>query len=156
MPKLNVNRTFKNDPSYRYKMSEVDIKFEGGGNGKRTILMNIGTISTELSRNVDNIVSYLSTVLGCQSIVNKEGKYVLYGDFTKQKLQDLVFDYVDEMVICKKCKNPETYYILHGKNDVGMKCKACPEMSLLVPSKKVTKILKQIGAKLIEENKNKK
>jgi translation initiation factor 2 beta subunit (eIF-2beta)/eIF-5 len=159
MSKINVSREQKNDPFYRYKMSEVIIKAEGGGNGKRTVLTNICTVANELKRDVDQILTYLVTVLGCKSIVNKENYHVLYGDFTKGIIQEAIYDYISLYVLCQKCKNPETVYMIGGKNEVCMKCLACPEISILSVNKNSMKILKQIATKIIEEdkkNKNKK
>ena len=151
MPITNVDRKYLSDSSYRYKMPEIEIKAEGGGNGKRTLLLNLAEISSELKRTSENIITYLSADLGCQSIVNKEGKYVLYGDFTKQTIQNKIYDYIDLFVLCKKCKNPETFYIAKGKNDISMKCNACPETSQLPVSKIGIKVMKQIIVKLKDE-----
>jgi translation initiation factor 5 len=150
MPRINVDRKFLNDFSYRYTMPEIETKAEGGGNGKRTILLNILEIANELKRSPESIITYLSTDLGCQNIVNKEGKYVLYGDFTKQIIQNKIYDYIDSFVLCQKCKNPETYFSMHGKNDVCMKCNACPETSFLPINKTSIKVIKQIILKLKE------
>lgn len=156
MPSTNVDRKYLNDSTYRYKMQEIEIKAEGGGNGKRTLLLNLAEISAELKRTPENIITYLSADLGCQIIVNKEGKYVLYGDFTKQVIQNKIYDFIDSFVLCKKCKNPETFYIPQGKNDVCMKCNACPETSTLLVGKIGMKVIKQIIVKLKEEEKSKK
>jgi translation initiation factor 5 len=148
MPRVNVDRKFLIDSSYRYTMPEIEIKAEGGGNGKRTLLLNISEIANELKRSPETVITYLSTDLGCQNIINKEGKYVLYGDFTKQMIQNKIYDYIDLFVLCQKCKNPETYFTMHGKNDICMKCNACPESSLLQLNKTSTKVIKQIITKL--------
>lgn len=156
MSKINVNCEQKNDPHYRYKMSSVQLKFEGQGNGQRTVFQNINEIAQELNRDPEIIISYLVTVLGCKCITNKEGQYVLYGTHGKDTVQDGVYSFISSFVLCQKCKNPETYYILEGKNDVRMKCNACPEMSNIPDNKTTTKIIKQIGTKLIEAEKKEK
>ncbi len=155
MSKINVNRDQKNDPFYRYKMSEIITKAEGGGNGKRTVLINIEIIAGELKRDVEQLLTYLVTVLGCKNIVNKENQHILYGDFTKQVIQEAIYDYIALYVLCQKCKNPETLYFIGGKNEVCMKCQACPETLIMPVNKNSMKILKQIATKIIEDEKKK-
>ena len=57
----------------------------------------------------------------------------------KEKMQETIYDFIDTYVLCQKCKNPETYYILQEKNDIAMKCNACPEISLIPINKKTLK-----------------
>jgi translation initiation factor 5 len=156
MSKINVNPEQKSDPNYRYKMSSVQLKFEGQGNGQRTVFQNINDIARELNRDPDIIISYLISVLGCKCIKNKEGHCVLYGTHTKDVLQDGIYDFISLFVLCQKCKNPETYYVAKEKSDVCMKCNACPEMSDIPINKITMKIIKQIGVKLAEAIKKEK
>lgn len=153
MPIINVDRNYLSDSSYRYKMPEIEIKAEGSGNGKRTILLNVVEIGNELKRSPETIMTFLSTNIGCQKIINKEGKYVLYGDFTKQMIQNKIYDYIDSFVLCKKCKNPETFFSMHGKNDICMKCNACPELSFIPVNKISIKVINQIILILKDEEK---
>lgn len=158
MSKINVNPEQKNDPNYRYKMSPVQLKFEGQGNGQRTIFQNIIEIANELNRDSDIIISYLITVLGCKCITNKEGHCVLYGTHTNNVIQNGIYDFISLFVLCQKCKNPETYYIAKDlkKGDICMKCNACPEISDIQINKTTMKIIKQIAMKLTEVEKKEK
>lgn len=158
MPKqINVNREHKNDQFYRYKMAEVEVKCENEGkNGQLTVLLNIETIASDLKKNIEILMTFFSAEFGCNSKKNKAGHYILNGNFSKEKIQDTVYDFIDTYVLCQKCKNPETYYILQGKNDVIMKCNACPETSLIPLNKKTMKVLKVITTKINQDEKNKK
>jgi translation initiation factor 2 beta subunit (eIF-2beta)/eIF-5 len=149
-PKININKEQKNDKNYRYKMSEVILKYEGQGNGQRTIFLNINEISQELSRDNESIILYLVTVLGCKCIENKEKQVVLYGTHTKDSVQNAIYDYISNFVLCQKCKNPETQYVNKGKGEIEMKCNACPEMSQLQLNKTNFKVSKLISLRLDE------
>jgi translation initiation factor 5 len=152
MPKINVNKEQINDPNYRYKMSEILLKYEGQGNGQRTILLNINDIAQELNRDSDIITSYLVSILGCKCIINKEGQCVLYGTHGKDVVQNGIYDFISLFVLCQNCKNPETYYI-REKEDIVMKCNACPELSKIQMNKTTLKISKQIVSKMLEKEK---
>jgi translation initiation factor 5 len=156
MSKINVNKQQIDDPNYRYKMSTVNLKYEGQGNGQRTVFLNINDIATELYRDADIIVSYLTSILGCKCIINKENQYVLYGTHSKEIIQDSIYDFIFFFVLCQKCKNPETFYLTKNKNDICLKCNACSEMSDIILNKTTTKIIKQIATKILEAERKEK
>lgn len=158
--KININKEQQNDPNYRYKMSEVLLKYEGQGNGQRTVFLNLNEISQELKRDSESIILFLVTVLGCKCIVNKEKQVVLYGTHTKEIVQNAIYDYISNFVLCQKCKNPETQFISKGKSDIEMKCNACPEISQINLNKTNLKVIKLITTKFeeiakLEKKKNK-
>lgn len=158
--KININKEQQQDPNYRYKMSEVLLKYEGQGNGQRTVFLNLNEISQELKRDSESMILFLVTVLGCKCIENKEKQVVLYGTHTKESVQNTIHDYISNFVLCQKCKNPETYFSSKSKGDIEMKCNACPEISQINLNKTNLKIIKLIATKLeeiakLEKKKNK-
>jgi len=141
--KISVNKEFLLDVNYRYKMSQVLLKYEGNGNGQRTVFLNISDISEEIKRDPETIVSFIVYSLGCKFILSKEKQIILYGTHTKEIIQNTVFDFIDKFVICPNCKNPETYFTKE-KNDIEMNCNSCPKKSKILPNKindKVAKII---------------
>jgi translation initiation factor 5 len=157
MVKISINKDQASDPFYRYKMDEVLLKYEGQGNGQRTVFLNINDIAISISKDPELILSYLITVLGCKCIKNKEDQCVLYGTHVKDVIQNSVYDFISVFVLCVGCKNPETEYFKDDKNNIFMKCKACPHISCLPNQKSTVKGLKQILSNLnAEEKKNKK
>ena len=144
MVKINVNKNQITDPSYRYKMSEILLKYEGQGNGQKTLLLNINEIAKELNRDQDIILSYLVAVIGCKCITTKENQIVLCGTHTKDTIQNYIYDFISSFVLCQHCKNPETYYVIEGNVGVCMKCNACPLISQITLNKVNIKIIKQI------------
>jgi translation initiation factor 5 len=156
MVKLNVNKEQNNDPSYRYKMSEATLKYEGQGNGQKTIFLNITDIAKELNRDPDLILLYLVSAIGCKCVTTKENQIVLCGTHTKDIIQNYIYNFISSFVLCQHCKNPETYYIMEGNTDVCMKCNACPLISKIQLNKINTKIIKQISLKIMDNEKKKK
>ena len=55
---LNINNS--DDPNYRYKMPAVSIKFNGGGNGKHTIINNINEIAQAINSPPMIVCKYIS------------------------------------------------------------------------------------------------
>lgn len=145
--KINIDKDAIGDSNYRYKMSEILLKYEGQGNGQRTIFLNIADISEEIKRDQEIIISFIVYSLGCKFIINKEKQIVLYGTHTKETIQNTIFDFITKFVICPNCKNPETFFTLSkGKNefDIEMNCTACPKKSQILPTKINAKIAKII------------
>jgi translation initiation factor 2 beta subunit (eIF-2beta)/eIF-5 len=142
--KININYDMKDDPFYRYKMDEVNVKYEGNGNGQRTIFLNVDNISEHILRPPNMIISYLSTVLGCKSLIDKEKRYVLYGTHDREIIQAHIYDFINILILCKSCKNPETIFEKSGKNKICLKCNACPEKSEIILNKITEKILKLV------------
>lgn len=142
--KLNINQEMKNDPFYRYKMTEVEIKHEGQGNGQRTIFVNVDEIANDIERTPSMIVSYLSTVHGCSCKIDKDKRYVFTGTYQKETFQSSIYNFIELFVLCKNCKNPETQFEKKGKHDLCLRCKACPETSDIVVNKNTQKVLRQV------------
>lgn len=153
---LNINKEQQNDENYRYKMSEVVLKFEGQGNGQRTVFLNIENISRELKRDKDSIICFLVTSLGCKCIENKEKQIVLYGTHIKETVQSAIYDYINNFVLCYTCKNPETDFVAE-KKEIVLKCCACSTISQIRINKNNLKVINGIYTKIREqEKKNKK
>jgi len=148
MGKISVHPDERNDPTNRYMMPEVNLKAEGGGNGKRTVFLNITDIAKALSRDVNSIMTYLSSILGCKFENSKDGRWILYGDHEKKKIQDKVDEYISIFVICKECQNPDTVYVLNEKKNVCLTCDACCKVTLVSLNKNTTKILSLIEKEL--------
>ncbi|ATZ80844.1 eukaryotic translation initiation factor eIF-5 [Bodo saltans virus] len=151
---MNIDKQKLNDPFYRYKMSHVELKDEGYGNGLRTVFLNLEIISKELNRDPQMIITYLSVALGCKHIKNKEEtkdkemiKWILYGRFTKDEIQKHLYDFIDIFVLCSHCRNPETKFV-NEKKETLLSCSACSKQSNILLNKITMKIIK--FAKLFE------
>lgn len=115
-----------NDPFYRYKMEEVIIVSEG----VRFAFLNIETISEALSRRPTEIVSFLKKYFGCQFELKGTKVLTAKSDFSKNVLQEAIYNYIEKNVLCGTCKNPETVQMQEKKKSF-LVCQACSAKTLL-------------------------
>jgi translation initiation factor 2 beta subunit (eIF-2beta)/eIF-5 len=108
------------DPFYRYKMDQVEITKQG----VKFAFVNIDTICLSLSRDPNHMVSFLKKHFGSAFEYKNNTATTTKKDLTKNELQTAVFKYIEENVLCKKCKNPETEYVKERKK-ILLCCKAC-------------------------------
>lgn len=108
------------DPFYRYKMDPVEISKQG----VKFVFVNINNICTSLLRDPNHLVSFLKKHFGSAFDYKNNIAITTKKDLSKEELQNAIFKYIEENVLCKKCKNPETEYIKYKKK-VSMCCKAC-------------------------------
>ncbi|KAL6121842.1 hypothetical protein NUSPORA_01185 [Nucleospora cyclopteri] len=105
---ISVNRSI-NDPFYRYKMPPVEIAVETN----KTLLKNLELICKSFHRDPQHVLKYLSLNFGCNTKIVTAGttKFYLTGVFDSEKIQNGIYDFIDNFVLCKKCENPETRFI---------------------------------------------
>ena len=120
---ITVDPESREDPFYRYKMPSIKVKIESAGNGIKTVLVNLDVISKALERKPDEILKYVAKSLASSSI-SKAGKFIIMGQFTEDQLREKIDKYVVEMVLCPKCRNPETVFTV-TKRSKTVKCNAC-------------------------------
>ena len=68
---IPIPRTIE-DPSYRYKMSILETKVEGKGNGRRTNLMNLAKIAKDLQVPSAYLFKFFEIDLGTKAITQKQ------------------------------------------------------------------------------------
>eukprot|EP01041_Mallomonas_annulata_P009183 gene9183-19043_t len=113
------------DPSYRYKMPRITAKVEGRGNGIKTVLTNIFEVALSLNREAPEITKYFGCEMGSQTTFSAElERAVVNGNHNAQDLQNKLSTYIEQFVLCKQCRLPETSYRI--KNGIiAQKCAAC-------------------------------
>ena len=146
---MNINKS--DDFNYRYKMPSINIKLGGSGNGIYTILNNIEDIAPCINTPSEILYKYISYV--CGSAFNEKKKCIT-GHHTN--IQDIIFEYIDEFVICKICGIPELTYELEKVNsknyNVQCKCTACGNINNISGNNKInTKCLENIQKYLMKE-----
>lgn len=147
---LNINNS--NDDNYRYKMPKVIFKLGGNGNGIFTIINNINEISDAINTPSDILCKYISYTVG--SAYNDK-KQSITGHHNN--IQEIIFNYIDEFVICQFCTIPELSYSLNKisnkKFTLLCRCSACGNLNTLKNSNKISdKIIDNINKYLIKNN----
>lgn len=115
------------DPYYRYKMEEVIIISEG----VRFAFININQISVALNREPNEIVSFLKKHFGAQFQLKNDKVLTTKNDLTKSVLQEAIYQYIENYVLCGTCKNPETKKI-QNKKKIYLMCDACSAKTELI------------------------
>ena len=117
-----------NDPHYRYNMPKMITKIEGNGNGIKTIIVNMTGIARSLGRSpickfvfiifcsniyiyirclLKDTLKYIGYELGAQVRISNEN-YIVNGLHDEAKLTNLIYCFINKVVQCQMCKNPET------------------------------------------------
>lgn len=143
MKTINIDRN-STDVFYRYKMPEIEIKVEGRGNGIKTVLVNIEEISKSLDRKPWHLTKYLSYELGTLGSFDEvTRKHIINGSHTKEKVQEHIFRFIEEFILCKSCeRNPETVLFTDSnRKQIQQRCKACGKVNTIKTQNKLGKIL---------------
>jgi translation initiation factor 5 len=113
------------DPSYRYKMPRIQGKVEGRGNGIKTVLVNVSDVGLSLNREGPEICKFFGCELGSQTTYAADtDRAIVNGAHTDRDLQNHLSRYIENFVLCKSCRLPETYYKIKT-GIISQKCNAC-------------------------------
>jgi len=132
---MNINGNSK-DSNYRYKRPDFDVKIGGGGNGIYTTINNMDMIGKSINHPASILFKYFAKVTGSNYI---EAKNQLTGTHTKQSLDIILQEYIENFIICPKCNIPETIPKLVGNKkrvELFLACNACNNETQIITSKK--------------------
>ncbi|KXS20688.1 hypothetical protein M427DRAFT_94179 [Gonapodya prolifera JEL478] len=133
-----INIANRDDPFYRYKMPRVVAKIEGRGNGIKTVIPNMTDIAKALARDPVYPTKFFGFELGAQSTIDlKNNKYIVNGAHDAGRLQDVMDKFIEKYVLCGKCGNPETDFIIK-RDEIILRCKACGRDSFADKTHKCT------------------
>lgn len=132
---ISINKKFADDQYYRYKMPSILIKKEGN----KTILINLLEIINSLKTKKEYLIKFLSEDLGT-NICEKNKCITLNGLFEKTIIQESIYNFIENFIICKSCSNPETE--LYVKNTIlKCRCRACGKKFEIQNNYKVCKYM---------------
>lgn len=98
-------------------------KVTGHVEGSKTIIDNFQEICNILRRAPEHISKFLSRELAAQAIIDKE-RIIFNRKLLSSKINEKIQQYVDEFVICRECKKPDTE-LIKEKSFVFLHCLAC-------------------------------
>lgn len=124
---ININNS-NDDDYYRYKMPKAIVKLGGNGNGIFTTINNIDEIGFAINTPSEILCKYISYTIGSPY---NEKKQTFMGHHNT--IQDIIFDYINNFVICQHCSIPELSYSLdkisNKKVILLSRCSACGNLN---------------------------
>ncbi len=98
-------------------------KIEGHFEGRKTILTNFYQISSHLRRKPEHLQKFMLKELAVSG--QKEGdRFVLNMKVPSPKINQKIEEYVNEFVLCRECKKPDTELIRKDRINF-VHCLAC-------------------------------
>ena len=98
-------------------------KVTGHVEGNKTIVDNFQEICNILRRDCSHVAKFLSRELATQAIIDK-GRIIFNRKLQSSRINEKIQAYVDEFVICKECKKPDTEFIKEDRL-MFVHCLAC-------------------------------
>ena len=98
-------------------------KVEGHIEGNKTIISNFSIIASSLRRKQEHLKKFLSRELATPAII-ESNRLVMNRKISKGKIDEKIRDYVNEFVLCKECKKPDTELVKEN-NFMFIHCLAC-------------------------------
>jgi translation initiation factor 2 subunit 2 len=98
-------------------------KAEGMLEGNKTVITNFKQICDCLRRNCDHVSKFLQRELASPGKIDGE-RLILQRKIQGIKINDKIKEYVDEFVLCKECKKPDTELVKQGEF-MFIHCLAC-------------------------------
>lgn len=126
------------DPAYRYKMPRLVVKVEGRGNGIKTVLMNVIELAQSLNREAPEITKFFGCEIGSQTTYATDtDRAIVNGAHRDTDLQNHLSRYIENFVLCKNCRLPETHYKIKD-GLISQKCLACGSKNAVDMTHKLT------------------
>ena len=124
---LCVRPDRQHDPHYRYKMPHLECVRDNRNKQRKTHLPNAADVSRNIFRPESWLVKYLALQLSVDSGGGGATEAYLSGHHDSVALQQLVFGFIKEYVLCK-CGSPETLLYVEGKKRrraCKLRCHSC-------------------------------
>ena len=132
---LNMNGS--SDPHYRYTMHCMQVRAEGRGGNKKTVLCNIDAVARDIGRPTNYLVQFLGYAKQTSTHVDAQGNWSLRGHHRAEDLQRAAFTFISDYVTCRsrKCSVPETSVVVEGgrRKSVVLVCRGCGHSSAPLP-----------------------
>tara|TARA_Y100000310_G_scaffold85798_1_gene82614 strand:+ start:4812 stop:5225 length:414 start_codon:yes stop_codon:yes gene_type:complete len=98
-------------------------KIQGHTEGTKTILTNLQQISSQIRRNQEHLLKFLLKELATSGKIS-DSRVILQRKIPSSKINEKIEAYVNEFVICKECKKPDTE-IIKKDRFAFLHCLAC-------------------------------
>lgn len=134
-----INR-HTSDPFYRYKMPSLLVRHEGKHKNIKTILANLSAISQSLKRQDILLQQFITCRLSVNTLT-KDSHFVIKGEYKCDEVQDIIYEFIELLVLCKACGNPET--VINVDEQVVLHCYACGQKSVIDGNSRIINYIKK-------------
>ena len=119
-----LNEAYKDIKPIEHSGERFEIpKIQGHVEGTKTILTNLQQIASHIRRDQEHLLKFLLKELATSGKI--QGNRVIFQrKIPSTKINDKIQDYVNEFVICKECKKPDTEIIKKDRYSF-VHCLAC-------------------------------
>jgi translation initiation factor 2 beta subunit (eIF-2beta)/eIF-5 len=129
MAELNMDGSA--DSFYRYKMHALQLTQQG----RRHILSNLGVISLDIGRSKPLLIAFFDHEVFRPSgmppcIVHENGEIVAPQGVDQPLLQAKIFEFIRDVILCPRCRNPETNIVSVQGRSIELECTACGSINL--------------------------
>jgi len=107
------------DSGERFEIPKIEGHFEG----KRTVLSNFFQIASHIRRKPEHFLKYMLKELAAAGTRDGD-RLILNIKVPSAKINQKIEDYVNEFVLCKECKKPDTELIKQDRLNF-IHCLAC-------------------------------
>lgn len=114
--RIPVNKSKDNDPNYRYWMNNLKVNVSNN----ETTISNLEELSNILNYPIEILLKFLSSEVGTSNLPPNK----LKGIFNEEKLQILIYRFIDEFKICSNCETPELKPYIDSKKLMN-RCSSC-------------------------------
>ncbi|KAL9646365.1 hypothetical protein ABK040_014516 [Willaertia magna] len=113
------------DEHYRYRREILQLKIEGQGNGKKTVILNLENISNQLGVPSQYIIKHFGLELAASARV-KDDKTIINGEYDINRVETALENFITKIVLCPKCQKPELdFKVKSNKAPITSCCRAC-------------------------------
>jgi translation initiation factor 2 subunit 2 len=103
----------------RFKVPKIEGRFEG----KKTIITNFFQMASHLRRKPEQFLKFILKELAVKGFSEGE-RIIINAKISSKVINPKIEQYVNEFVLCKECKKPDTELIKENKQTL-IHCLAC-------------------------------
>jgi len=135
IPKL-INIDGSEDPFYRYKMRQLFVQVVGKGKMIKTVLLNVDDVAKDLKVHPSHLTAYLGYEIGAQYKYEPKNsvreRASISGDLDAKDLSSMMKKFIQEFILCPRCKLPEvTLFVDEKAKVISITCRSCGEKTIL-------------------------
>jgi len=131
-----INIDGSDDQFYRYKMRQLFVQVVGKGKMIKTVLLNVDDVAKDLKVHPSHLTSYLGYEIRAQSKYEPKNsvreRASISGDLDANYISDMLKKFIQEFVLCPRCKLPEvTLFVDKKLKVISITCRGCGEKTIL-------------------------